>query len=167
MIHRDIKPDNVLLKPDAAGARLNYRPILTDFGLAKLTASSESAVTEQQPIGTYPYMSPEQCLAEDVDQRSDIYSIGIVLYEPTVGRLPYNPKSIAEAVRYHTREPLPLPSALRAGFPSDLESVIVKALQKEPNKRYQTAADFAADLQSMLRPIADSGPGRRACCART
>lgn len=153
MIHRDIKPDNVLLKPDAAGARLNYRPILTDFGLAKLTASSESAVTEQQPIGTYPYMSPEQCLAEDVDQRSDIYSIGIVLYELTVGRLPYNPKSIAEAVRYHTREPLPLPSALRAGFPSDLESVIVKALQKEPNKRYQTAADFAADLQSMLRPI--------------
>lgn len=153
MIHRDIKPDNVLLKPDTAGQRLNYRPILTDFGLAKLTASSDTAVTDQQPIGTYPYMSPEQCLAESVDPRSDIYSMGILLYELTVGRLPYNPKSIAEAVRYHTREPLPLPSSLRLSYPADLEAVIVKALQKDPNLRFQSAAEFANELQAMLRPV--------------
>lgn len=154
MIHRDIKPDNVLLKPDASGQRLNYRPILTDFGLAKLTASSDTAVTDQQPIGTYPYMSPEQCLAESVDPRSDIYSMGVLLYELTVGRLPYNPRSIAEAVRYHTREPLPLPGSLRAGYPADLEAVVVKALQKEPDLRFQSAADFANELQAMLRPVA-------------
>lgn len=153
MIHRDIKPDNVLLKPDTSGQRLNYRPILTDFGLAKLTASTETAVTDQQPIGTYPYMSPEQCLAESVDARSDIYSMGVLLYELTVGRLPFNPRSIAEAVRYHTREPLPLPSSLRSGFPADLEKIIVQALQKEPAQRFQTAADFANTLQTLLRPV--------------
>ncbi|MBK8135672.1 MAG: protein kinase [Chloroflexi bacterium] len=154
MIHRDIKPDNVLLKPDSSGQRLNYRPILTDFGLAKLTASSDTAVTDQQPIGTYPYMSPEQCLAESVDPRSDIYSMGVLLYELTVGRLPYNPRSIAEAVRFHTREPLPMPSNLRSGFPADLERVIVRSLQKEPDQRFQSAAEFANALQSMLRPVA-------------
>src|SRR5690606_28341281 len=94
MIHRDIKPDNVLLKPDQDNGRLNYRPILTDFGLAKLTSSGEDAITDQQPIGTYPYMSPEQCLGDDIDTRSDVYSLGIMLYELSVGRLPYNPKTI-------------------------------------------------------------------------
>jgi serine/threonine protein kinase len=88
----------VLLKPDATAVRLNYRPILTDFGLAKLTVSGENAITDAQPIGTYPYMSPEQCLAEEIDARTDIYSLGVMLYELAVGRLPFNPKSIAEAV---------------------------------------------------------------------
>ena len=153
MIHRDIKPDNVLLKPDATAVRLNYRPILTDFGLAKLTVSNENAITDAQPIGTYPYMSPEQCLAEEIDARTDIYSLGIMLYELAVGRLPFNPKSIAEAARMHGREPLILPSALRPGFPSDLEAVIVKALQKQPGDRFDTAADFALALQTMQRPL--------------
>ncbi|MEO8609194.1 MAG: protein kinase [Chloroflexota bacterium] len=153
MIHRDMKPDNVLLKPDNNAVRLNYRPILTDFGLAKLTASSENAITDQQPIGTYPYMSPEQCLAEEIDARTDIYSLGIMLYELAVGRLPYNPKSIAEAARMHGREPLTLPSALRPGFPTDLEAVIVKALQKQPSNRYDSAADFALALAAMQRPL--------------
>ena len=153
MIHRDIKPDNVLLKPDAGGLRLNYRPILTDFGLAKLTSSSDSAVTDQQPIGTYPYMSPEQCLAEGVDQRSDIYALGVMLYELAVGRLPFNPKSIAEAARMHGREPVPPPSASRPNFPADLQSVILRALEKDPAKRYQSALEMAADLQALLRPV--------------
>src|SRR6185295_2751188 len=88
MIHRDIKPDNVLLKPDDGGVRLNYRPILTDFGLARLTTGGENAITDQQPIGTYPYMSPEQSMADELDVRSDIYSLGIMLYEISAGRLP-------------------------------------------------------------------------------
>jgi serine/threonine protein kinase len=153
MIHRDIKPDNVLLKPDPTGLRLNYRPILTDFGLAKLTASSDSAVTDQQPIGTYPYMSPEQCLAEDIDQRSDIYSLGVMLYELAVGRLPFNPKSIAEAAKMHGREPVPLPSNARPNFPPDLEALILRALQKDPAARFQSALEMAAELQALLRPI--------------
>ena len=150
MIHRDIKPDNVLLKPDTtAGRRINYQPILTDFGLAKLTVTGEDAITDQQPIGTYPYMSPEQCLAEEVDARSDIYALGVVLYELAVGQLPYHPKSIAEAARMHGREPLVLPSALRRSFPADLEAIIVKSLSKQPAERYRTAGEMARALQSL------------------
>lgn len=153
MIHRDIKPDNVMLKPDDSSARrLDYIPILTDFGLAKLTESGESAITDQQPIGTYPYMSPEQCLAEKVDARSDIYGLGIMLYELAVGRLPYHPKSIAEAARMHGREPLPLPSTLRHGFPSELEEILVKCLAKKPADRYRSAGELSRLLQELQTP---------------
>ena len=153
MIHRDVKPDNVLLKPEPSAPRLSYRPILTDFGLAKLTSSSTSDVTDQQPVGTYPYMSPEQCLAEKIDHRSDIYSLGIMLFELSVGRLPFNPKSIAEAARMHGREPVPLPSELRPGYPADLEQIVLRCLSKDPDQRYATARDLAHDLQALLRPI--------------
>jgi serine/threonine protein kinase len=152
MVHRDIKPDNIILKPqDSSSSILNYRPLITDFGLAKLTYGDEEAVTDQQPIGTYPYMSPEQCLAEGVDARSDIYSLGVMLYELTVGRLPYTPKSIAEAARMHGREPLTLPSALRRGFPSNLEAIIVKALAKDTINRYQSMTEMAIALQSLQK----------------
>jgi len=153
MIHRDIKPDNVLLKPESSAPRLSYRPILTDFGLAKLTVSTASEITEQQPVGTYPYMSPEQCLAEKIDHRSDIYSLGIMLFELSVGRLPFNPKSIAEAARMHGREAVPIPSTLRPGYPADLERIVLRCLQKDPVQRYATANELALDLQSLLRPI--------------
>lgn len=153
MIHRDVKPDNVLLKPETSAPRLSYRPILTDFGLAKLTTGTSSDVTDRQPVGTYPYMSPEQCLAEKVDHRTDIYSLGIMLFELSVGRLPYNPKSIAEAARMHGREPLPLPSTLRSGYPADLEQIVVRCLDKDPDLRYQSASDLARDLQGLLRPV--------------
>lgn len=153
MIHRDIKPDNVLLKPDADGLRLNYRPILTDFGLARLTTGDENAITDQQPIGTYPYMSPEQCLAEELDVRSDIYSLGVMLYELAVGRLPFNPKSIAEAARMHGKEALTLPSALRPGFPTDLEEIIVKSLSKDREHRYATAGEMSQALRALQKPV--------------
>lgn len=153
MIHRDIKPDNVLLKPEQDSGRLNYRPILTDFGLAKLTSASEDAITDQQPIGTYPYMSPEQCLGDDIDSRSDIYSLGIMLYELSVGRLPYNPKTIAEAARMHGREPLPPPSSFQANFPAELEQIIIKSLSKRAEDRFQTAAELERALQALQKPL--------------
>src|SRR5262249_432780 len=118
MIHRDIKPDNVLLKPDEGGVRLNYRPILTDFGLARLT-TGENAVTERQPMGKYPYMSPEQSMADERDARSDIYSLGIMLYEIAAGKLPYNPKTIFEAAKMHRHDALTLPSVVRPDFPPE------------------------------------------------
>lgn len=147
MIHMDIKPDNVVLKPESGTKKLlNYRPILTDFGIARLTTSGDSAITDQ-PLGTYAYMSPEQCNAETVDARTDIYSLGIMLYELAVGQLPYQPKTIAEAARMHGQEPLPLPSALRRGFPEDLEAVIVRSLHKKQERRFQSAEEL---LQSLL-----------------
>jgi len=80
MVHRDIKPDNIMLKPlQHEEGGLNYRPVITDFGLAKLTAAGEDDATAEQPIGTYPYMSPEQVNADSVDRRTDIYALGIIL----------------------------------------------------------------------------------------
>jgi serine/threonine protein kinase len=152
MVHRDIKPDNIMLKPmQHEEGGLNYRAVITDFGLAKLTAAGEEDATAEQPIGTYPYMSPEQINAETVDGRTDIYALGIMLYELSVGRLPYNPKTIAEAARMHGRDPLPLPTELRRGFPVRLEEIIVKALEKDREERYATAALMAKDLTTMTQ----------------
>lgn len=144
MTHRDIKPDNILLKKDE-NAVSGYRTLITDFGLAKLAESNVHSMSGV-PMGTFAYMSPEQAEAEKVDNRADIYALGIMLYELTVGKLPYQPRSITEAIRMHSREPLPKPSEQRPGFPTDLERAIIKATQKNPNDRYQTASDFSREL---------------------
>ena len=146
LIHRDIKPDNVVLRPIDGSAASKFQPVLTDFGLAKLAESGDIYATDQ-PMGTYPYMSPEQCLAERIDSRSDIYSLGVMLYELTTLRLPYSPRSLAEAVRMHTREPLKKPSEYRLGLSPQLERIIIKCLEKDPNDRYQTAAEIARALR--------------------
>ncbi|MEL6150860.1 MAG: protein kinase, partial [Chloroflexota bacterium] len=147
MVHRDLKPDNVMLKPRKdKGPGLNYRPIITDFGLARLTTAGDEQATATQPIGTYPYMSPEQVNAEPVDRRTDIYALGIILFELSVGRLPYNPKSIAEAARMHGREPVPKPSEFYRDFPKPLEDIIMKCLEKDVERRYQTAEEIVRDL---------------------
>lgn len=151
MMHRDIKPDNVVLKPIKPGTSiLRYQPLLTDFGLARLTETADEMAATDQPVGTYPYMSPEQCLAEHVDTRTDIYALGIMLYELALGRLPYQPRNIAEAARMHANEPLPRPSTLRPFFPPELETIIVKALEKKPENRYQTADEMVSALQLLL-----------------
>ncbi len=154
MVHRDLKPDNVMLKPmpGQRGPGLNYRAIVTDFGLAQLTSTADDEMaTAQQPIGTYPYMSPEQVNADPIDRRTDIYAMGIILYELSVGRLPYNPKSIAEAARMHMREPLPLPSEFVRDFPKPLEDVITKCLAKDLNERYQYASEIVDDLTAFIK----------------
>lgn len=144
MTHRDIKPDNILLKPDPTSPS-GYRALITDFGLAKLAESNVHSMSGV-PMGTFAYMSPEQAEAEKVDSRADIYSLGVQLYELTTGRLPFQPRSITEAIRMHSREPLPRPSEQRTGFPPELERVIIKATAKNPNDRYQSAGDMARDL---------------------
>jgi tRNA A-37 threonylcarbamoyl transferase component Bud32 len=151
MTHRDIKPDNVLLKPDDD----RFRALITDFGLAKLAESNVHSVSGV-PMGTFAYMSPEQAEAERVDNRADIYALGIMLFEMTVGQLPFNPRSITEAIRMHSRVPLPRPSEQKPGFPPELEKIIIKATAKSPNDRYQTAGDLARDLSRFLQKQRDS-----------
>lgn len=158
MIHRDIKPDNVLLRSNSGGELSKYQPVLTDFGLAKLAESGDIFATDQ-PVGTYAYMSPEQCLAERIDGRSDIYALGIMLFELSTGRLPYQPRSIAEAARMHVREPLPKPSEVRPGLPLNLERVIMRALEKDPNNRYQTAGEMSRALTNIENNLSSSVGG--------
>lgn len=143
ILHRDIKPDNVMLKAEPTDT-LPFRPVITDFGLAKLREGGIQTDLGMS-LGTPAYMSPEQALGQAVDARSDVYSLGIMLYELVVGRLPFPVKTISEAISAHTKEP-PSPRSLRPDLPASIEKVILQALAKDPAARYPTAAAFAKAL---------------------
>ncbi len=136
IIHRDLKPANALI--DDQG-----NLFLTDFGIAKLLESASPRLTQTDAImGTPAYISPEQAKAMPVDQRSDIYSLGIILYEMVTGRVPFVADTPLAVILKHVSDPLPLPSAVKTDIPESIERVILKALAKEPEDRYATTAEF-------------------------
>jgi serine/threonine protein kinase len=139
IVHRDIKPSNILLpKPDWA--------LLTDFGLAHIVGGSfltQSGMT----VGTPAYMSPEQGRGERVDHRTDIYALGIMLYEMTVGEVPYTAETPMAVVVKHIVDPLPIPREKNPNIPEELQRIILKALAKNPDDRFQSASEFAAALE--------------------
>ena len=150
VVHRDIKPDNIIItrleQPDRPG-ELPLRAKVTDFGLAKLL---EGGIETQSGtfMGTLPYMSPEQALASaSLDGRSDIYSLGVVLYQLATGRLPFDIKTPTDAVMKHMHETPPPPRHIQPGLPVAVQNVIIKALAKQPDERYQTAEAFATALR--------------------
>ncbi|MCB8982885.1 MAG: protein kinase [Ardenticatenaceae bacterium] len=157
VIHRDIKPDNVIIRPLDQPERDGEPPVrsvVTDFGLAKLL---QGGIETQSGtfMGTLPYMSPEQALAKEVDGRSDIYSLGVVLYQMATGKLPFDIQTPTDAVLKHLNEvPLP-PRQLQPGLPAALEAVITKALAKEPADRYQTGEAMAHALRSAAAGLSD------------
>ncbi|NWF69258.1 MAG: protein kinase [Chloroflexi bacterium] len=153
VLHEDIKPDNILLKPKGS----EFEMVLTDLGMKQLLRGNLNSEV-LPPEGTLPYMSPEGCLGRPLTARSDIYSLGIILYYLTVGRLPYMPRTPLEAYQMHTEAPLPLPTSLRPSLPLELENIIRKCLEKDPGKRYQSAAELSRALQKLLFQLAHELP---------
>jgi serine/threonine-protein kinase len=143
IVHRDIKPDNVMLTPKSQAK-------IMDFGLAR-SAGKTTLTKEGTTLGTVAYMSPEQARGEHVDHRTDIWSLGVVLYEMIVGRLPFrgdHEPAIVYSILNEDPEP---PTTVRTGVPMELEKIVKKTLAKKPSERYQHAADLIVDLKSTAR----------------
>ena len=123
--------------------------ILTDFGIAKIVSASNLTASGAM-VGTPSYMAPEQGMGQPGDERSDIYSLGVMLYQLVLGRLPFDADTPLAVVLKHINDPLPLPKALKPDISDDLNRVILKALAKDPNDRYQKVADLTADLRKAM-----------------
>lgn len=144
IVHRDLKPANALIDNDG-------NLFLTDFGIAKLLESASPRLTQTDAIlGTPAYISPEQAKAETVNQRSDIYSLGIILYEMVTGSVPFVADTPLAVILKHISDPLPPPSILKKDIPESIERVILKALAKEPSDRYATASEFLSAWKRAL-----------------
>ena len=154
VIHRDIKPANILLTE-------NGLPMLSDFGIAKLLGSNDGGTltTAGMSIGTPQYMAPEQWTGQSGPQ-SDIYSLGVVLYELVTGRKPFTADTPAGVMLKQVNEPLPSPRQFAPDLPEGLEAVLVKALARDPAGRYESMNEFAAALEALPSAMKlEVGPG--------
>ncbi|HSK63417.1 MAG TPA: serine/threonine-protein kinase, partial [Pyrinomonadaceae bacterium] len=156
VVHRDIKPENIMVRHDS------YAKVL-DFGLAKLTEAVTSGPREDGPntqlgvaMGTLAYMSPEQAAGEPIDHRTDIWSLGVVLYELATGQKPFKGESRQATVNAILSSEPNAATTINQTLPSELDLILKKALEKDRELRYQTASDYRADIRRLLR-IVDSG----------
>jgi serine/threonine-protein kinase len=147
IIHRDIKPHNVLVSADQHAKANETRVKVTDFGIAR---AGPSQMTEAGSImGTAQYLSPEQARSAPVTAASDLYSTGVVLYEMLTGKVPFTGDSAIEIAMKHVNELPAAPSTLRPEIPPDLDQIVLRALAKDPDDRYQTAEEFIEDLERL------------------
>lgn len=146
MIHRDVKPSNILITQSG-------EPMVTDYGIAKILDEeiTQDLTGTSTAIGTPEYMSPEQVTSKTVDHRTDIYSLGVVLYEMVTGRKPFKADTPVGVLFKHASEPLPSPKKFAPNLPDAVEKVILKAMAKQRDERYQSMDDFTNDLISLTQ----------------
>ncbi len=148
IVHRDVKPDNIILNSSGAGLRVK----VLDFGIAKLRDDTASHLTQTGSVmGTPHYMSPEQCLGEELDSRADIYSMGIVLYEILCGRVPFNSPISTAVVVQHVNQPPPALRTINPKISPQMEAAVLHALEKRREARPQTAIAFAREVVAAVR----------------
>ena len=151
MIHRDVKPANLMLDS-------NNRVVLTDFGIAKIVTGVQFTASGGM-VGTPAYMAPEQGLGEQGDERSDLYSLGVIFYQMLTGKLPYDGDTPLAVILKHLNEPVRSTREVRPDVPEALDRVVVKLMAKDPNDRYQTATELIADLDRFERGVLANGEG--------
>jgi serine/threonine-protein kinase len=148
VLHRDIKPSNIILAQDE-------RVFLTDFGLARIVQAGESSLTRDAMVGTPYYISPEQAVGQsDLDARTDVYSFGVVLYELFTGRVPFQSDTPFAVVHDHIYSPLPLPTSINPDLPPELERVLLKAMAKETDDRYDSAVALVTAVKAAVTGVA-------------
>jgi serine/threonine protein kinase len=156
VVHRDMKPSNIMVDDEGA-------IYLTDFGLAKILEGSPKLTASGAMLGTPLYMAPEQIIGGTVDGRTDIYSVGVILYEMVTGQPPFQADTPMAVALAHYHEPLPLPQSINPDVPDEVQNVILKVLSKNPDDRFQTANQLAeafAEVVNKLDPqVADSSAG--------
>ena len=147
-IHRDIKPSNVMIDDESKKVKV------MDFGLARRTSDMTQTTRTGQIVGTIGYLAPERFLSKPADSRSDLYSVGVVMYEIFTGTVPFrNDKDdLVATIFSHVHDQPTPPHEINRNIPESLERVIMRAIDKDPNKRYQTARDYVTDLQVLLSP---------------
>jgi formylglycine-generating enzyme required for sulfatase activity/predicted Ser/Thr protein kinase len=144
MVHRDVKPTNILIDQDG-------NCLLTDFGITKVVEGTTQFTQTGAILGTPAYMSPEQIKGEVLDGRSDIYSLGIILYEMATGRAPYRAETPPAIFVKHLHDPLPPPRTYNPDLPESVERVILKALAKDPQERFDTAIELTSAFDQATR----------------
>jgi Tfp pilus assembly protein PilF/predicted Ser/Thr protein kinase len=153
VLHRDIKPSNFILSSEG-------EVFLTDFGLARMAETGDSTLSRDMLVGTPQYISPEQARGERLDARTDIYSLGVVLFEMLTGKVPYNADTPYAVIHDHIFSPLPLPTEFKPDVPGPVERVVLKALAKDRDDRFENVREMVSALQEALagEPVAVEAP---------
>ncbi len=141
IVHRDIKPQNIIISKEG-------KVKVTDFGIAKVASSS--TINSSSTMGSVHYISPEQARGGYSDERSDIYSLGITIFEMLTGTVPFDGDSTVAVAVQHIQDEIPAPSTVAADIPVSIDKIVLKCTQKKPDRRYQTAAELITDLKKSL-----------------
>ncbi len=143
IVHRDVKPQNIMVLPDGTIK-------VTDFGIARFARSDQRTITDKA-IGSVHYISPEQARGEKTDEKSDIYSVGVMLYEMITGQMPFQAESAVSVAIMQLQREAKNPTEINASIPQGLEQITMRAMQKSPERRYQSAAEMLCDIDAFRK----------------